>query len=483
MALRLRRGTDAERLTITPAEGEPIFTTDTKQLYIGDGVTAGGIVVDTVGGSGALTLSQLTDVDLVSVPPVTNNVLKFDGVDWVPSADLTGAGGSSTLADLTDTNFTVTPIVDDILKFDGANWIASSEPTLADLPDTNFTVPPVSDDVLTFNGANWIAQPISSLDASTLFGTGTIALRGNVIASDTTIIVDGDNKSFTGDLIGNVNGSSVISNSIKAEATAGLDVPLRAYGYYDGTDGHVVAISRARGTAGTPTNLLAGDAVGSLAWFDIGAGASAAQIVGRIDPDSTPSATVAPGRLEFITSSNAGTPIVRAYIDYAGTFVTNGIHNGRTFAPTGIPFYSLSASNVTSDGPRFLMRRARGTFDTPLTVIDGDAIHRITFGAHDGSGYVDSAYITARVDGTVSTGVMPTSIDVKTTTPAGTSSTNASFRADGHTEFSGAVKLAVYADDTARDAAVTAPEAGMMIFNTTLTKFQGYTGSAWVDLN
>jgi hypothetical protein len=129
------------------------------------------------------------------------------------------------------------------------------------------------------------------------------------------------------------------------------------------------------------------------------------------------------------------------------------------------------------------MRRSRGTFDAPLTVTNGDALHRITFGAYDGTSYLDTAFITARVDGTVSTAVVPTSIDVKTTNASGTVGTNATFRADKHTQFSGAVKLAVYADDTARDAAVTAPEAGMMIFNTTLTKFQGYTGSAWVDLN
>jgi hypothetical protein len=47
----------------------------------------------------------------------------------------------------------------------------------------------------------------------------------------------------------------------------------------------------------------------------------------------------------------------------------------------------------------------------------------------------------------------------------------------------GAIKPGVYADNTARDAAITSPVAGMMIFNTTGTKFQGYTGSAWVDLN
>ena len=47
----------------------------------------------------------------------------------------------------------------------------------------------------------------------------------------------------------------------------------------------------------------------------------------------------------------------------------------------------------------------------------------------------------------------------------------------------GPITLPTFADDTARDAAITQPVAGMLIFNTTGTKFQGYTGSAWVDLN
>jgi len=47
----------------------------------------------------------------------------------------------------------------------------------------------------------------------------------------------------------------------------------------------------------------------------------------------------------------------------------------------------------------------------------------------------------------------------------------------------GPLTLPTFADNTARDAAITQPVAGMMIFNTTGTKFQGYTGAAWVDLN
>ena len=41
----------------------------------------------------------------------------------------------------------------------------------------------------------------------------------------------------------------------------------------------------------------------------------------------------------------------------------------------------------------------------------------------------------------------------------------------------------VYADTAARDAAITSPQAGMMVFITSGTKFQGYTGAAWVDFN
>ena len=52
MALQLRRGTDAERQGITPESGEPIWTTDTKELWIGDGSTAGGIAIGGAGPSG-----------------------------------------------------------------------------------------------------------------------------------------------------------------------------------------------------------------------------------------------------------------------------------------------------------------------------------------------------------------------------------------------------------------------------------------------
>ena len=40
--LQIRRGTDAQRQTITPNQGEFLYTTDLKELWIGDGATVGG---------------------------------------------------------------------------------------------------------------------------------------------------------------------------------------------------------------------------------------------------------------------------------------------------------------------------------------------------------------------------------------------------------------------------------------------------------
>ena len=50
MAFQIRRGTNTQRLTIIPLQGELIYTTDTKSLYVGDGTTVGGTAVSSGGG-------------------------------------------------------------------------------------------------------------------------------------------------------------------------------------------------------------------------------------------------------------------------------------------------------------------------------------------------------------------------------------------------------------------------------------------------
>ena len=44
--LLIRRGSDASRQSITLEAGELGYTTDEKRLYVGDGTTSGGILIN-----------------------------------------------------------------------------------------------------------------------------------------------------------------------------------------------------------------------------------------------------------------------------------------------------------------------------------------------------------------------------------------------------------------------------------------------------
>jgi hypothetical protein len=81
MSLRIRRGTDAQRTGVTFLEGELVYTTDTKKLYLGDGTTAGGIAVDSTTGS----ISQLADVNINGIQ--TGQILQWDGAQFIAGDD------------------------------------------------------------------------------------------------------------------------------------------------------------------------------------------------------------------------------------------------------------------------------------------------------------------------------------------------------------------------------------------------------------
>ena len=54
---------------------------------------------------------------------------------------------------------------------------------------------------------------------------------------------------------------------------------------------------------------------------------------------------------------------------------------------------------------------------------------------------------------------------------------------DSTATFTGPVKLPVFADDAARNTAITNPQNGMMVYQTDVNKFKGYANSVWVDLH
>lgn len=105
MALQLRRGTNAQRLAVTPLEGELIVVTDyaasdVSPLWLGDGATVGGVVPIT------LELDDLTDVVLAEL--VDKQILQYDGLTglWnnVSNPVLTGLTAGNITVGLTNDN-------------------------------------------------------------------------------------------------------------------------------------------------------------------------------------------------------------------------------------------------------------------------------------------------------------------------------------------------------------------------------------------
>lgn len=81
MALKIRRGLEADRLSVTPAEGELLYTTDEKKLYVGDGTTVGGSLI-TGGGSGSGYINPGTATALAYYPVEGAEVDSVSSVTW-----------------------------------------------------------------------------------------------------------------------------------------------------------------------------------------------------------------------------------------------------------------------------------------------------------------------------------------------------------------------------------------------------------------
>lgn len=190
MALRVRRGTDAERLTITPALGELIYVTDTEKLFVGDGTTVGGNAIG----------PQLTDIVDDGTPQLGGNLdLNGNNIVGNGNINITGnmtasgnitANGQITLGDGTEDTLSVGGLID-------SNLIPSS--------DEAFN--------LGSSSARWGNAWVSSLHLSGQLDAE--AVNANIIADDSSVSYDSATGVFTGDVTGDVTGDltgNVIGN-------------------------------------------------------------------------------------------------------------------------------------------------------------------------------------------------------------------------------------------------------------------------------
>ena len=161
MALKLRRGSSTTRTSFTPAQGELIYTTDTKLLYVGDGETPGGTLVTGSGGGGG-DITGITDN--TSGPVMTLNDAP-DGIDLAVPISLGG--------NLDITNYLVTG--DGDINITGDITVSGAGTGVITAVDVN------TED-LTVNGAFTVTS-----------GSIVGDLKGSVFGDDSSTIIDSTN--------------------------------------------------------------------------------------------------------------------------------------------------------------------------------------------------------------------------------------------------------------------------------------------------
>jgi hypothetical protein len=197
----------------------------------------------------------------------------------------------------------------------------------------------------------------------------------------------------------------------------------------------------------------------------------------------------------LITNSASGLFLTSSFND--GTILSNTVQVGNSttdgrFAVqigsyiTGTnPWITYRQIHDTVDANNMLFSRARGTVAAPTVVVTGDDIIDISFGGYDGTIYRSAALINVAAEGTITGTAVPGRVTIQTASSTGSLVNAVVINSKQETAFNGPAVLRSYATTSARDSAVTAPSAGMLIYISGTGKFQGYNGvtSSWDDLN
>jgi hypothetical protein len=397
MALQVRRGTNAERLGITPLAGELVYTTDTKQLYVGDGATAGGIT----------SIAGTIDSLLADTTPQLGGTLDLNGnnITGTGNINITGtitASGNINLGD---------GIGSDIVVFGGA-----IQGHL--VPDTDITWN-LGSSTKQFNEA-WIGQ----LNVENQLTVGRI--MGDLIADDSTVVFDSSTGLFVGDLTGNVLGN--LTGNVLGNLTGD------AAGDHTGT------------FVGASSGTFDGDMTGSI-FTD-----SSTLIVNGQTGDIHTGKIIADASSIIVQKTGVSEP-----------FEFNVIGKGNT---TGIRIVTQSDSNLTGtfySGKLWFGYKDPTGSDVTSGVLGGeDSVYIVSNASSDFS--AEASYLTWQAPGKLGVG---------TYTPVEELDVRGNAIVTGFVQFGSLTT-------TERNALTAA--AGMVIWNSTTTQFEGFNGTNWINL-
>lgn len=262
MALKLRRGLSSDRTTITPAEGELLYTTDTKIVYVGDGSTLGGNAVSGGGGTGSpYSLSPLT-----------------------------AAAGSASIRLKTDDNSVISDLT----------LVGTLGNTISVVDANNISIR---------GGINTggIGQiPFYLAEGQELTASGA-ALTWN---RTTGQLLVGDND-FTG--------------QVRVYSLAGGQASFVAGSWHNSaTNVNNMQLQRGRGTGATPLAVQDGDRIYDIRFSAWDGAVNQASAIVRGEVNGTVTSGRVPGRLRFLTTSATGVISTALLIDSAQDSTFNG---------------------------------------------------------------------------------------------------------------------------------------------------------------
>jgi hypothetical protein len=436
MPLQIRRGTTAQRLAITPLNGELVYDTTTGQLFVGNGTTLGGAT--------------------------TTGISTEDAQDAAASLFSTGSHSGITFA-----------YNDAAGRIDATVTVTATGPFDGDLTGSVFS------DTSTLLVDGVTGRLVGPLATSGLVGNLDTAgftinsSTGNVNIAPTGRTNFGSDTSLT-------NGDVYITRNSYSSTFGDGFTFAQHHATQDVTNFNFY---RSRGTGAAPVTVLDGDDladIGFLGWdgTNIVAGCAISVTV-----SGTPTTGNIPAKISFATNNGSSTA-VRAELSSSGVWkigslgafsgTTINVEDNNTITLGDVRLSQDGLSTINTNASLFLFANGTGRVEVEAvsflgsTITSADSSTLIVtgnvIGDLQGSVFADNS--TRIIDGTDGR-ITATSVTIDNT---------------------GYLQLPVYADDTARLAAIPTPVKGMMVFMTTGTVPTAtnnaviYNGSTWVNV-
>ena len=432
MTLRIRRGTEADRTTVTPAEGELVYTTDKKRLFVGDGVTAGGVAVLSPTSTIATETPQFERTQS-STSHVVNTALSLIKRNTNQSSLAYDMGGPAINFQVNYGDGSIGP---QTIALIGSRFQAGSSAYNHDFQFSvlNGNTGSTYDTLLTLSRLKAdFDVPVKprtfsdSTERTTHYATFTEP-DASPAAGDITFVNDAGNGKARLEVY-----TDGAWNSLLTRRFAHTD-PL-----YSPTFVREASGSSAAGINGVQTNVM--------------------RFIKRKTDDTAPNINISGPSVRFEYAYGAYDPNAGTTYINAGSFVTGQSYRISTVGTTNFTLIGAADNTV---GTQFIATGA------------GTGTGQATKETEIQFAYIGSAYYGSSGDH---------EMNFYTTSDLGQTFQSSLVLSRKKATFYVPAKLAVYATTTARDAAITAPEAGMMIYLTATNKAQVYNGTTWADLN